>query len=151
MAELMTELGADAFDFWLGEWDCEFDGGHAVNTVSREFEGNVLQEDFVVDAPRPWHGMSFSVYNPFDGWRQTWIDESGSYWAFVGCLVDGNPSFATPVPIDGTDEKPARFKRMVFTDITTDGFHWRWESSSDNNPDGSQWSVDWEIDYRRRT
>lgn len=142
----MSELGPDSFDFWLGQWDCDFEGGHAVNTVTREFEGNVVQEDFVVDTPRAWHGRSFSVYNENDGWRQTWIDESGNYWAFVGRLVDGHPSFATPAPIDGTAEVAALYKRMVFTDITSDAFHWRWESSSD----GNKWTVNWEINYSRR-
>jgi hypothetical protein len=142
----VSELGPDAFDFWLGEWDCVFDGGHAVNSVTRSFGGKVIRENFVVAQPRPWTGTSVSVHNSHDGWRQTWVDESGSYWAFVGEVVDGNPSFATPVPVDGTLENPALYKRMVFTDITADGFHWRWESS----PDRAEWTVNWEIDYSRR-
>ena len=103
----MSELGSDAFDFWVGEWDCGFEGGHAINTVTRQLADKVIQENFVVDKPRRWHGMSFSVYSEHDGWRQTWIDESGNYWAFVGTVVDGAPSFATPVPIDGTDDVQA--------------------------------------------
>lgn len=139
----MESLGPNAFDFWLGEWDCTFDGGHAVNTVTREFEGKVIQERFVLDAPRRWNGMSMSVHDERTGqWRQTWVDESGNYWSFVGGLVDDDPSFGTPVPIDADNV----FKRMVFANISDDSFDWRWESS----PDGDTWTVNWELAYTRR-
>lgn len=138
----MDSLGPDAFDFWIGEWNCSFDGGNATNTISREFAGKVIQERFVMHAPQAWSGMSVSVNDEHTGvWRQTWVDESGSYWAFVGGLVDGNPSFATPTPVDADQV----YKRMVFSDIEADGFAWRWESS----PDGDRWTVNWEIAYSR--
>jgi hypothetical protein len=140
----MVELDATAFDFWLGEWDCEFEGGHAVNTVTREYDGNVIMERFRADSPRAWAGMSVSVRGSHDGvWRQTWVDEGGSYWQFVGTLVDGDKSFATTEPVDADQT----YKRMVFSDISRDRFHWRWESS----PDGEDWTVNWEIDYHRRS
>jgi hypothetical protein len=140
----MASLGASAFDFWLGAWDCNFEGGHAVNTVTREFDDHVLVERFAMDTPRVWNGTSLSVFDPGLGlWRQTWVDDGGSYWHFVGTLVDGDPSFATPTPVD----LDAVYKRMVFSDITRDSFHWRWESS----PDGESWTVNWEIHYSRRT
>ena len=136
-------LDGTAFDFWVGEWDCAFEGGHAVNTVTREFGGQVVMERFRMDAPRAWAGMSASVYNPdLRLWRQTWVDETGNYWHFVGTSVDGDPAFATPEPVD-TD---TMFKRMVFSDVTADAFRWRWESS----PDGTTWTVNWALDYTRR-
>jgi hypothetical protein len=36
-------------------------------------------------------------------------------------------------------------KRMVFSDVEDDSFHWRWESSTD----GTAWIERWAIDYRR--
>lgn len=139
----MAELDASTFDFWLGEWDCTFDGGHAVNVVTREHRGNVIVERFAADAPQAFSGTSVSVFTGHDSsWRQTWVDDAGCYWAFEGGLVDGNPSFGTPVPVDAEQ----LFKRMVFTDIGDDAFHWRWESS----PDGDVWTINWEIDYQRR-
>ncbi len=139
----MAALDAESFDFWIGEWDCVFDGGHAVNTITREFEGNVLTERFVMDSPQAWRGMSVSVYDPkVDLWRQTWVDNDGSYWHFVGGLVDDNPSFGTPEPVDADP----LFKRMVFTGITADAFDWRWESS----PDGEEWTERWAVRYSRR-
>ena len=37
-------MDADALDFWLGTWACAWDGGHGTNTVTREFDGRVVQE-----------------------------------------------------------------------------------------------------------
>lgn len=140
----MTDLGGDAFDFWVGAWDCAFEGGHAVNTVTREFAGNVLQERFVMDEPQLWNGLSVSVFQPDTGlWQQTWVDDGGSYWHFIGTSVDGDPSFATPGPVDGHQ----LYKRMVFSDITADSFAWRWESS----PDQETWTQNWAISYSRRS
>ena len=139
----MDELGPAAFDFWIGEWDCAFEGGHAINTVTLELDGQVVQERFLADAPERWEGMSVSIHHVHSGeWRQTWVDQSGNYWHFVGALVDGNPSFGTPERVDGDNV----YKRMVFTNISRDSFDWRWESS----PDGLSWSVNWEIAYSRR-
>ena len=139
----MATLGPDTFDFWLGEWDCEFEGGHAVNSISREMNGKVLRERFAMDAPQRWAGTSMSVFHEHSGqWFQTWVDEAGAYWHFVGSLVDGNPSFGTPTPVDADNV----YKRMVFTDITEDALRWRWESS----PDGGLWTVNWELQYTRR-
>jgi len=42
-------------------------------------------------------------------------------------------------------DEDRRFKRMVFSAIERDAFHWRWESSSD----ASAWQERWAIDYRR--
>ncbi len=143
MLRAISSLGPDTFDFWLGEWDCNFEGGHAVNRITREMGDKVLRERFTVDRPRSWSGTSMSVFHQHsDTWFQTWVDESGSYWHFEGSVVDGNPSFGTPGPVD----EEQVFKRMVFTDITNDAFHWRWESS----PDGASWTVNWEIAYSRR-
>lgn len=139
----MDSLDVTAFDFWLGEWDCGFEGGHAINTISREFNDHVIVERFAVDAPQHWNGTSVSVFDSAPGlWRQTWVDDSGNYWNFVGTTVDGDPSFATADRVDAE----AVFKRMVFSDITPDSFGWRWESS----PDNDTWTTNWEIGYSRR-
>ena len=141
---VMDELGADAFEFWIGVWDCEFEGGHAVNNVSREFEGKVLRERFAMDVPQVWNGTSMSVFHPqLHVWQQTWVDQGGAYWHFVGDRVDGDPAFASPTPVD----EPSLYKRMVFSDISADSFRWRWESS----PDRETWTENWAISYTRRS
>lgn len=83
------------------------------------------------------------MYDPaLEVWRQTWVDESGNYWNFVGTRVDDDLSFATPGPVDAENV----YRRMVFSDISPDSYHWRWESS----PDGEAWTVNLEFDYTRR-
>ncbi|MDH5423094.1 MAG: hypothetical protein OEY55_14945 [Acidimicrobiia bacterium] len=138
----MDSLDATSFDFWLGDWDCGFEGGTAHNSITRDFAGHVITEKFQILTPQPWTGMSVSVYNPgLDLWRQTWVDESGSYWHFVGSVVYGDPSFGTPEPVDAD----RTYKRMVFSNIKKDGFDWRWESS----PDQQAWAENWAIRYQR--
>ena len=76
------------------------------------------------------------------GWRQTWVDSTGSYWAFVGGLRrDGTFLLGTPDRVDAEQ----LFKRMIFSDIGPDGFEWTWESS----PDRRTWTPTWAITYRR--
>jgi hypothetical protein len=132
-----------ALDFWLGEWDCTWNGGSGTNTITREFTGAVVIERFEALEPERWSGMSVSVFDPStERWRQTWVDSNGSYWHFVGGLVDGDLAFATPEPVDAD----ATFKRMVFSAVTPDGFEWRWERSAD----GDAWESRWAITYRKR-
>lgn len=49
----MEPLDQSAFDFWLGNWDCPFEGGHVTNTVTREFGGHVIVERTVINAGQP--------------------------------------------------------------------------------------------------
>jgi len=135
-------MGPDALDFWLGTWTATWRGGGGLNTVTRELNGVVVVERFEAGPPEPWSGMSVSVHDPStDAWRQTWVDSNGSYWHFVGSRTPEGIVFATPEPVD----EDRRFKRMVFSAIERDAFHWRWESSSD----ASAWQERWAIVYRR--
>ena len=134
-----------ALDFWLGDWDAVWDGGAGRNSVRRELDGQVVVERFTTLGDEPFTGLSVSVEDPVSGgWRQTWVDSSGSYWAFVGGPeADGTFVFGTPEPVDADQV----FKRMVFSAIGPDAFDWRWEFS----PDGSVWTERWAIHYTRRS
>ncbi len=135
-------MGPDALDFWLGTWIATWEGGGGSNTITRELGGAVIVERFEPGPPEPWSGMSVSVHDPQTGsWRQTWVDSNGSYWHFVGAHTRAGTIFATPDRVD----EDRLFKRMVFSDVERDRFHWRWESS----PDGTTWVERWAIDYRR--
>lgn len=136
-------MGPDALDFWLGEWDCAWEGGSGTNRITREFDGAVVVERFEAFAPEAFTGTSLSVFDANLGtWRQTWADSDANYWAFVGSASGGEVTFATPARVDRDDV----FKRMVFSDIEPDRFRWRWEFS----PDGEAWTERWAIAYRRR-
>ena len=136
-------MGPDALDFWLGTWNATWEGGVGTNTVTRELGDAVVVERFEATAPGAVVGHERLRARP-DGrsaWRQTWVDSNGSCWHFVGTRTDEGTIFATPERVDADRS----FKRMVFSDIERDAFHWRWESS----PDGATWTERWAIDYRR--
>lgn len=130
-------------DFWLGEWAGTWEGGSAVNVVTRELDDQVVVERFEARPPERFVGTSLSVPDPRTGeWRQTWVDSTGSYWAFVGGpRDDGTFVLGTPDRVDAEQV----YKRMVFSDIARDSFSWRWESSAD----GQAWDLRWAISYVR--
>ena len=134
--------GPGGLDFWLGEWACTWDGGGGRNRISKELGGRVVVERFESLAPERWSGMSVSVFDERIGWRQTWVDSVGNYWAFHGGAHDDGFSFET-VDVEGDVEVS---KRMVFSGIGPEELDWRWERSWDA---GSTWEVLWSIHYRR--
>jgi hypothetical protein len=134
--------GPEGLDFWLGEWTCSWDGGHGRNRISRELQGRVVVERFESLAPERWAGMSLSVHDERRGWRQTWVDSTGNYWAFEGGPHPEGFAFSTTEIDDGQEIE----KRMVFSDIGSDSFDWRWERSLDG---GETWEPLWTIDYHR--
>jgi hypothetical protein len=135
-------------DPWLGEWDCAWEGGHGTNRIERAFADRVVHERFDAD-PDPdgtgaLHGESWSVFSPRRAlWRQTWVDDQGSYFDLVGDRVDGCFAFVREAP----EIAPRGRQRMVFRDVTRDSIRWTWESSDDA---GATWTLRWEIAYRRR-
>ncbi|HJR99042.1 MAG TPA: hypothetical protein VJ979_14200 [Actinomycetota bacterium] len=136
-------MDAHSLDFWLGEWDCAWEGGQGTNSIVRELDGRVVVERFEARGPESFRGMSLSVFGDEMGWRQTWADSNGSYWHLVGStLPDGSLAFSTPERVDAEQV----YKRMVFFDVEHDRFSWRWESSFD----GERWQERWAIDYTRR-
>lgn len=135
-------MGPNAFDFWLGDWDCVTEAGPATNRITREYEGRVIVEKFSVLSPKSWSGMSVSTYSEHSGWRQTWVDQDANHWNFIGTEVDGNPSFATVGRVDADQT----FKRMVFSEIEDDSLFWLWETSED----GETWSKRMTAAYTRK-
>ena len=135
---------ATDFDFWIGSWDCAWEGGSGHNTITRELEGHVLVERFEANPPETLHGSSFTVFSPPLGrWQQTWVDDQGSYWHFLGGPEGDDMILATIERENGRDIA----KRMVFADIAPGGFDWRWERSEDG---GVTWTQVWAIRYTRR-
>ncbi len=138
------ELGPDALDFWLGHWTVSWPGGIGTNQISRILDGRVIEEIFECQGDDgALYGRSHSVLDATDGqWKQTWVDSSGGYLDFVGIVVDGRISFQRSAVVDGRDV----LQRMVWLDVTSDGFRWEWQRSDDG---GVTWQVSWPLDYRR--
>ena len=133
------------FDFWLGEWNVSWDEGRlrGRNSIAREYGGNVVYERFDGRPGIDLVGMSVSVYREaVDRWFQTWVDDSGNYFALQGGMEDGE------MILLGEQSGPrGRVSlRMRFSDIRDDRFTWRWESSND---DGGTWQPLWELAYER--
>jgi hypothetical protein len=137
-----TAAGPDALDFWLGDWTCTWEGGHGANRIGKELSGRVVIERFESIEPERWSGLSLSVHDERRGWRQTWVDSTGNYWAFHGGPHPDGFAFSVTELEDGREIE----KRMVFTSIERDRFTWRWERSGDA---GRSWVVLWTIEYRR--
>ena len=139
-------------DFWLGTWDLTWPGakdgelGHGSNTITRIMDGCVVQENFSGEGATPLHGMSVSRFDPKSGgWKQTWVDNQGSYLDFTGEFKDGQMVLWRKFTLK--DGKQV-MQRMVFKNITPDAFDWSWEQSQDQ---GKTWSVQWPIHYKKRS
>ena len=147
------ETSGEAFDgteldFWLGDWDAAWEGGHGTNRLTRILRDRVILEEFEESVESggtdALHGRSWSTFDAERGlWRQTWVDDQGGYLDLVGARVDGWFAFERVAPERG----PRARQRMVFRDVQPESFHWTWESSAD---DGETWITRWAIDYRRR-
>ena len=141
-------------DFWVGEWDLTWPGGQGgtpegesgrgTNTITRELDGCVIHERFV--AENGFEGESVSVYHPEAGWRQTWVDNQGSYLPFTGGLTeDGTMEFRMAPRTNPQGQE--QINRMTWRNVTAGAFDWHWQRSLD---DGATWEDVWVIRYTRR-
>lgn len=135
---------AAQFDFWLGDWDAVWgENQRGVNRITKRWN-RVIVEEFDGKPGMPLEGHSVSVYDTnLKQWKQTWVDNEGSYLDFTGGFVDGKMTLGRVARKDGQ----TIHQRMVWYDITPDAFTWSWERSLDG---GKSWEVVWKIDYTRR-
>ena len=140
---------ARQFDFWVGEWELTWPGsgsnpeGKGHNSITKSFDGCVIQESFDGMQSMPLRGMSVSVYNARKKiWQQTWVDNEGSYIDLTGAF-DGKQMLLTSESVNPKGEK--MWHRMIYKNITPESFDWSWESSKD----GKTWQVAWPIHYIR--
>jgi hypothetical protein len=133
-------VSARDFDFWLGEWEVRWDDGthSGTNVIERILDGRVLLERFDGRPGIELQGMSLSVYDEAARvWRQTWVDNQGSYLEFAGTLADG--------VMDLRGKPNGEPVRMQWRDIRSDALTWLWQRS-----DRKTWMTLWELQYRRR-
>ena len=140
------------FEFWVGEWDLTWPGdkagetGHGTNIIRRVLDGCIVEETFSGGDSMHLRGHSDSVFDPRVGkWKQTWVDNEGSYLDFIGEFKDGAMILAreTTAP-DGSKV----LQRMVWKNVSPKDLDWSWERSSDG---GKTWQVLWPIHYRRKS
>jgi hypothetical protein len=137
-------------DFWVGEWDLTWPGEqagaieHGTNSIHRVLDNCVVEENFSGGASH-LRGRSVSLFEiASHQWKQTWVDNEGSYLDFTGGFENAQMVLGRPAVRDG---KPI-LQRMVFKNITANEFDWSWESSADG---GKNWKVNWPIHYKRRS
>ncbi len=137
---------ASQIDFWLGDWDGAWDAapgtpaGTAVNHIARTYDGCVTEEHFDGGGLK---GHSVSLYfAPTKDWRQTWVDNQGSYIDLAGG-PNGRGDFVLTTP----PRPSGKANRMIFSEIKPDSFTWRWQASAD----GKVWADSWVIHYTRKT
>jgi hypothetical protein len=140
------------FDFWVGDWDLTWPGqnagetGHGTNSIKRILDDCIVQENFASLDTTHMRGTSVSVFDPKSAhWKQTWVDNQGSYLDFTGEFKDGQMilqrEFTRP---DGV----RMMQRMVYKNIAANEFDWSWESSTDG---GKTWQANWPIHYKRKS
>jgi hypothetical protein len=142
-------------DFWIGDWSAkvrarvapdkeEWAEAPGSNHVTSIMNGCAVAESFTAVGSKPgtsWSGRSHSVWvSAAKQWRQTWVDDSGSYLAFTGGVQGAD------FVLVGEPKKDGSVMRMVFTGITKDHFTWRWEGSKDGQ---KTWRPMMTIDYAR--
>ena len=135
-------------DFWLGTWDLTYtqNGQQAKshNHISKILDGCVVLEEFSGAPGVALEGRSVSMFDRATRrWKQTWVDNSGSYLDFEGeAAAGGGMVFAREFTRNGQRV----MQRMVFDEVKPDSLHWRWERSLDG---GATWSTQWDIRYER--
>lgn len=127
-------------DFWVGSWTVSWEGGSGTNVIAKTHGGCIVQETF--SSPE-LKGMSLSMYDNTAGeWRQTWMDDQGSYFDFHGRKAGSDYIFHS-IP---DSKKPNHQLRMRFTDIQPDALTWLWQKTMDG---GQTWQEMWRISYSR--
>ena len=145
------------FDFWIGDWDVSIRARKSPTSevwgeakgrqhIEAILGGCAIAEHFTAEGPEePWAGKSYSSWQaPLGKWRQTWVDDGGSFLAFTGGLENGVMTlYGEPRTV-----KDVSFQmRMVFKNVTADSLLWEWQRSTD------EWktsTVMMSIDYKRR-
>ena len=145
-------------DFWLGDWDVvvrarkspdvdEWADARGTQHVEKLLGGCAVAETFTAEGPGPaWAGRSYSVWQPKLGkWRQTWVDDQGSYLAFEGGVEAGVMSlYGEPRTLpDGTPMQ----MRMTWLDVQPASLRWEWQRTTDG---GKSWKAMMVIEYKRR-
>jgi hypothetical protein len=151
-ANLCTAPEQKQLEFWVGEWDLTWPAEkpgeveHGTNSIHRQLDSCVVQENFSGESAMHLRGMSVSIYDTrAHKWKQTWVDNEGGYLDFIGEYKDGQMVLSRDgVRPDGTKV----IQRMVFKNITANEFDWSWEASTDR---GKTWQVLWPIHYKRKS
>ncbi|MEM9898639.1 MAG: hypothetical protein AAF742_04595 [Pseudomonadota bacterium] len=147
-SEACAETTFRQLDFWVGEWDVSWalpsgGRGSGTNTITKDEYGScVIFERFSTPS---LVGMSVSTFDTSIGkWRQTWVDNQGGYYAFVGGPTPDKP-YKFEFEQTGTAEgSPGR--RMIWENVKPNSLRWRWQQRANAE---EKWQDAWVIDYQK--
>lgn len=134
-------------DFWIGNWDVYNKAGQysGSNRVESELGECVIHENWTSPVSG-LNGQSFSTYDPAIGkWRQTWVDNQGATYMFVGELVDGAMVFSRA---SENAEGDTILTRMTLAPLEDGKIHQFGQNSMDN---GKTWTTNFDLIYMRKS
>jgi hypothetical protein len=143
-------------DFWFGEWELTWQANDSTtyrgkNDIHSFLDDKVVYENFsITSGPnKGYTGKSWSVFvKKTNEWKQTWVDNQGTYLDFKGKLVGDSVIFYRDMRIRPNVK---RQQRMVFFDIQEDSLTWSWQHRDETEKgDFGPWLDDWTIYYTRR-
>ena len=132
------------FDFWVGRWDVYPTGKDAKvaeSLIENLYLGCAIRENWMPSKSTP--GGSYSAYVPADrGWRQIWLDASGSWVEFKGGWTGEAMVLTGRWPQPG---KPNQLTRMTYTRAPEGSVRQFGQSSDD---EGETWQASFDFTYR---
>jgi hypothetical protein len=145
-AQLSKNDENSQFDFWMGKWDLYSNGSlFGESMVDTLLDGHVIQEDFVEFPPDPFHGISWTTYNPdTKKWEQTMVDNQGHHSLFTGEFKDKRMTLVRNFKNKKGED---RMQRTAFYNISAISLDWTFDASSDG---GKTWNVFYNVHYVRK-
>lgn len=140
------------FDFWVGNWEAFAKNGNKAgdSKISLILDSCIVLEEWTSANKQKgltYAGKSFNTYNANTGhWQQTWVDNVGGSTAYLkGRLENGTMVFQTH-PFSFSKDTIA-VRMLSFFNLGPDRVRQFAEISKD---DGRTWTVEYDLEYRRR-
>ncbi|HJP86775.1 MAG TPA: hypothetical protein VJ852_12335 [Gemmatimonadaceae bacterium] len=132
------------FDFWIGSWDVQTEGGTHVgdSIIESASNGCAILENWT--GARGGRGKSLNSYNAEQKqWQQYWIGSDGDVHEYRESKSDGT----SLVFFMKRASTPQTIVRLTFTPIDKDTVRQHSELSEDG---GQTWKTEYDFYYHRR-
>lgn len=140
------------FDFWIGQWDVYALNGKKAgdSKVSLILDSCIILEEWTSTSQLnglTYMGKSFNTFNSSSGqWQQTWVDNSGGTIEFLKGKYGDNKMVFQTYPFNFNADTIA-IRRLTFFNLGSDEVRQLGEISKDN---GTTWSTEYDLDYKRK-
>lgn len=137
---------AQAFDFWVGEWNVYGLNGAKVgeSSIQKILNNGVILENW--SGGSGYAGKSFNHYHIASGrWIQYWVDQASGRIYFEGNFDATQNAMIFHEKLKTDQEKPDR--RLTFFHISKDSVRQYSQLSTDG---GEHWNVEYDFMYVRK-